>query len=352
MSTERTTTTSHSLAMGPPKHSFLKFVIKSQFFTTPVRSAPPGTDLTDHVAIITGSSSGIGLHAARHLLSLRLSHLVMAVRSVSADEQAASKLRAQFPSAQISVWPLEMTSYASVQSFARRVETDLARLDMVILNAGVFALHHEVVPETGHERVVQVNFLSTYLLAILLLPSLRTKSPPGRAGRMTIVGSGTAYQDILPNAHRVPLLTSFDDPSVQPFKGAERYPSSKLLLHLFMVRLAGYIDPEEVVVNICDPGLCKGSGLNRDADGTFAGWVFERIKAVAGRRMEDGAWAEVDAVVGQGRESHGCFVSDWRIAPFSRLVYDSKMAPVIDRLWDETLAEFEFAGVRKILGLD
>ncbi|KAB5585504.1 hypothetical protein GE09DRAFT_1234033 [Coniochaeta sp. 2T2.1] len=313
--------------MGPPKHSFLKFVIKSQFFTTPVRSAPPGTDLTDHVAIITGSSSGIGLHASRHLLSLCLSHLVMA----------------------ISVWPLEMTSYASVQSFARRVETDLARLDMVILNAGVFALRHELVPETGHERVVQVNFLSTYLLAILLLPCLKTKSPPGTAGRMTLVGSGTAYQDILPNAHRVPLLASFDDPAIQPFEGAERYPSSKLLLHLFMVRLAGHIDPEEVVVNLCDPGLCKGSGLNRDADGTFAGWVFERIKAVAGRRMEDGAWAEVDAVVGQGRETDMCFCVRSR---FSRLVYDPKMAGVIDRLWEETLAEFEFAGVRKILGLD
>ena len=37
---------------------------------------------------------------------------------------------------------------------------------------------------------------------------------------------------------------------------------------------------------------------------------------------------------------------------FSRLVYDPKITLVIDRLWDETLAELEFAGVRKILGLE
>lgn len=33
------------------------------------------------------------------------------------------------------------------------------------------------------------------------------------------------------------------------------------------------------------------------------------------------------------------------------MIYDPEMAPVIDRLWNETLAEFEFAGVENIINL-
>jgi hypothetical protein len=31
------------------------------------------------------------------------------------------------------------------------------------------------------------------------------------------------------------------------------------------------------------------------------------------------------------------------------MAYDPESRPVIERLWDETLAEFEFAGAREIL---
>ncbi|OIW27677.1 putative short-chain dehydrogenase/reductase family protein [Coniochaeta ligniaria NRRL 30616] len=342
---------SQSLAMGPSKQGYLRFSLHAQFCVKPIRSAPPGTDLAGQTALITGAGSGLGFHAADHLLSLNLSRLIMAVRSVEAGKSAAAKLQAKYPSAHIDVWPLEMTSYASIQALAARVDTELPRLDIAILNAGVTALRHELVPSTGHEKVIQVNYLSTYLLAILLLPSLKSKSASPRPGRLTIVGSGMAYYASLPNRHKVPLLASFDDTHIQKWNPTERYAASKLLLHMFLVKLATHIDPDDVVVNICDPGLCKGSRLQRDADGTLFGWVFGVVKALSGRTPEDGAWTYVDAAVCKGRESHGCFLTDWRVAPFARLVYEPEMAAVIDRLWDETIAEFEFAGVREILGL-
>lgn len=65
------------------------------------------------------------------------------------------------------------------KEFAAQAEQDLSRLDIVILNARVFGSGFNIVPETGHENSVQVNYLSTMLLSILLLPVLKIKSPEG-----------------------------------------------------------------------------------------------------------------------------------------------------------------------------
>ena len=37
----------------------------------------------------------------------------------------------------VSVWQLEMLDYTSIRAFAHRVETELDRLDIAVLNAGV-----------------------------------------------------------------------------------------------------------------------------------------------------------------------------------------------------------------------
>lgn len=300
--------------MGPPTDGFVKIFIKSQFFTKPIRGAPKGTDLSGQVAIVTGANTGLGFHAARHLLRLKLSHLIMPVRTLSKGQSAAAKLQSEFPSARIDVWSLDMTSYDSILSFVRRVESDLVRLDIAILNAGLAQTNHELVPSTGHEVTVQVNYLSTLLLAILLLPALKSKSPPGVPGRLTIVGSGVAHSATLPNRNKVPLLASFDDTKVVPWDPMERYPSSKLLLQLFFVRLMEHINADDVIVNMSDPGYCKGSELHRSATGLM-GWFLSLTKAISGRTLADGAWTHVDAAVVKGRESHGSFVSDWKIAP-------------------------------------
>jgi NAD(P)-dependent dehydrogenase (short-subunit alcohol dehydrogenase family) len=302
---------SKSLALGPVPYGMGKIFLKSQFSTKPQR-APADTDLSGKVAIVTGANVGLGLHAATHLLSLKLSHLIVAVRTLEKGEAAAAQLRTAYPSARIEVWIVDMTSYESIQAFVRRVETDLTRLDIAILNAGLTNDKYVPNPSTGHEMVIQVNYLSTFLLAILLLPALKTKSPKGVPGRLSIVGSGMAYAAKLPNRGKVPFLASFDD--VNAFNSTEQYAASKALLHMFLVRLVEHIDPEEVVVNIVDPGLCKGTSLNRDVEGLMA-VVIGLLKGLTGRSLSDGAWTYIDAAVVKGKESHGCFVMDWEIRP-------------------------------------
>ncbi|CAG9951067.1 unnamed protein product [Clonostachys rosea f. rosea IK726] len=334
---------SKSMEMGyQPKSGGLKLP-----FRTKIRRAPAGTDLTGKVAIITGGNTGLGLHCARHLLSLKLFHLILAVRSPKKGEAAAAGLRADYPAATVEVWTLEMTSYSSIQDFCKRAETDLKRLDFTILNAGAVKVDFGIC-STGHEEVIQINYLSTFLLAILMLPICKDKAPSGCPGRLTIVSSGTALMAKFLNRDKRPLLASFDDTTIQPWDSIERYFSSKMLGHLFFVRLIDNLNADDVIVNLVEPGMCKGSELHREVPGV-AGVFLNTYKAIAGRNPADGAWTYVDAAVIKGKESHGCFLLDWEIHPFTKLVYLPEGKPIIDTLWDETMAEYEFAGARDIL---
>ncbi|KAJ7058239.1 hypothetical protein C8F01DRAFT_991324 [Mycena amicta] len=299
--------------MGPYTDNYLRTFFHAQFCTD-AKPAPPGTNLSGQVAIITGASGGLGLHAANHLLGLGLSHLVIAVRSPAKGEFGKVKLQAKFPHAKIEVWAgLEMTKYETVQDFVRRVDRELPRVDMVVLNAGVSAMKFKLA-ETGHEEIIQVNYLSTALLAILLLPVLGNKSrasPTATPTHLTFLGSALAYVADLPKNNGKFTLASLDN--AKSFSTA-RYGLSKLLLTLFFVRLFPYISPERdgVIIDIIEPGYCKGTDLARDARGALKVLV-KGFEGMVGRKAEDGAWMHVYAAAVVGSEAHGCYLQDWEV---------------------------------------
>jgi NAD(P)-dependent dehydrogenase (short-subunit alcohol dehydrogenase family) len=256
--------------------------------------------------------TGLGFESARQLLSIKLSHLIIAVRSVHRGKEAADRLKASFPKATIEVWELDMSSYDSIQAFTHRAETELSRLDIVILNAGIYKWKFATVPSTGHEETIQINYLSTALLAILLLPVLRQKSPSGRAGRMTIVNSALAFTTKFKNRAKTPLLPSFDDP--RNFDGADYYSISKLLGQMFLWKLVDYVSGEDVIVNMVDPGAIGGTKLGRGTPGALL-VLAKLFELVVTRNLPDGAAAYTDASVMRGAESHGAFIMGWEIAP-------------------------------------
>ncbi|KAL1860408.1 hypothetical protein VTK73DRAFT_7354 [Phialemonium thermophilum] len=339
--------TSKSLELKPVRDSVPMIFFKSQFLSWP-KWAPKDTDLSGQTAILTGGTTGIGHECARQLLSLKLSHLILGVRSPERGEAVAVAFRKSYPDATIEVWSLEMESYDSVQAFARRVDETLKRLDIAILNAGLVAREFRKVPSTGHESTIQVNYLSTMLLAVLLLPTLKSKHAPGRPGRLTIVNSGTSLYAKFPNHKERPLLKSFDDTSILPWDMEERYWSSKLIGQLFLIKLFPYVDPDDVIVNMVDPGLVRGTGLHRDFDGLL-GRILTFVKALSGRSLAAGASTYIDAAVLRGKESHGCSFQDWKIFPFAAFAYTPEGRETTEVLWEETLDEFKFANAREIL---
>ncbi|EMC97796.1 hypothetical protein BAUCODRAFT_22695 [Baudoinia panamericana UAMH 10762] len=338
-----------SYALQPPESGYTggQLFVEGQIHTKAKRPLP-GTTFSGKTAIITGSNVGIGLASAGVMLDLHLSHLIMAVRSVEKGEAAAVSLRKAHPKATVDVWELDLLSYNSIQSFVRRC-TSLPRLDIAIMNAGIGTMDFIKAPSTGHEQTFQVNYLSTALLAILLLPLLKDKHKNGPA-RLSVVTSGFALISAFPNRDAVPLIPSFDDPTGWNLSSAqERYSLTKTLELMLVHQLSKAVRGDEVIINAVDPGYTGGTQLDRGAP-LWIKAILAPLKLFFARSPEQAAWTYVDAVAVKGPESHDALLKNWEIGSYHPMMYSDGGEKTMERLWEETLQELEFAGVRDIVG--
>jgi NAD(P)-dependent dehydrogenase (short-subunit alcohol dehydrogenase family) len=276
-----------------------------------VPAIPASTDLAGKKVLVTGANIGLGFEAVRHFLRLRPSLIIMAVRSVDKGEAAATLLRREFPDARIEVWELDMESFRSVQAFAARVERELDRLHVAVLNAGLGKLKFERVDEGGcHEVTIQVNYLATALLSLLLLPKLRPTTSSSESGRLSIVNSGASLGLSLEDPGDGRLLDSFDRPEKFDYFG--QYGLSKLLVMMFVAKLAETINPKEVIVNCTDPGATKGTGFFRNVNSWIMGIAIRAFMGLIGRRTADASRIYLHSSLVLGEESHGSW-TDWII---------------------------------------
>lgn len=287
------------------------------FFNNQFRAKPHWPDrnksLSGKTAIVTGSNTGLGYEAALQLLDLKLSHLIVAVRSLERGEAAAVKLRKLHTRASIEVWQLDMSSYESIQAFAHRVETRLSRIDIVLLNAGSARFDYHKAETTDHEEILQVNYLSTMLLTILLLPTIKAKrSQSGQPAHLAISSAALTLAAKFPQRDANPLLPALDDP--KNFDRSENYNTSKLLAQMFLWNLVDYVSADDVIINLADPAFVKGTEFARDINSAGLK-TFYKIFSLSGRTPRVGASCYIDAVVNKGKESHGCFLMSWKIHP-------------------------------------
>ncbi|KAJ5818489.1 retinol dehydrogenase 12 [Penicillium riverlandense] len=287
--------------------TFKGFLRRQRTAPTPL---PPDLRVTNQTAIVTGSNVGLGLAASRQLLKLGLSHLIMGVRSQAKGDAVASQLRKEFPSSTVSVWILDMASYGSICKFAEQCAS-LPRIDIAILNAGLMVPTYTTVAATGHELTMQVNYLSTALLAMLLIP---TKGP---------------------------ILPQFDNPKA--FGQFPAYANAKMLLMFFVTKLAERVKPSDVLINLVNPGMTKGTSLGHD-NNVIAKKIFGVAQYFLARSLDVGASVYLDAALTRGAESHGSFVSDWAIKPFPSVWYTEEGRELGARLLDETMKELKPAG--------
>ncbi len=161
--------------------------------------------------VITGGNSGVGLEAARVLLS-RGAQVVLACRNEEKGAQAASGLPGK-PEVRV----LDVSDLASVRRFAN----DIGPVDVLINNAGILGvpLSNSV---DGVELQFATNHLGHFALANLMLPQI--------SDRVVTVASKAHYSGVL----------ELDDldwsrRSYQPFAA---YGQSKLANMLFVAELS------------------------------------------------------------------------------------------------------------------
>jgi NAD(P)-dependent dehydrogenase (short-subunit alcohol dehydrogenase family) len=282
------------------------FIVKmgflySQLFVTPVY---PSASCAGQTIIVTGSNVGLGKEAARHFARLGASKVILAVRNSKAGEEAKKDIETSTKcgTAVIEVWSLDLSSYESVKSFADRA-SKLPRLDVLLENAGVAGDKWSLAE--GHERMVTVNVISTFYLAILMLPKLKSSAKEfGIKPRLVIVSSGIHTRTKFPEWKEPNIFDALDDESKA--RMGERYPTSKLLEVLVVRQIAPELEGSGVILNMLNPGLCH-SELARDA-----GLFLAFFKFLLARTTEVGSRTLVAAALA-GSESHSKYMNDAQI---------------------------------------
>jgi ketoreductase RED2 len=182
--------------------------------------------VTAHVAVVTGSSSGIGAAVARAFAAIGAGVVVNSSRSVAEGEAVAAALPdACYVQADI----------ADPVGAQRLVETALARwgrIDTLVNNAGTTTLipHHDLEAASVDvwRRIFEVNVFATWALTVAALPAL-TESKGSVVNISSIAG-------LRPTGSSIP------------------YAASKAAVNHMTVLLAKVVGPD-VRVNAVAPGL-------------------------------------------------------------------------------------------------
>jgi len=154
-------------------------------------------DLDGRVAIVTGSSSGIGAATAHRLADLGAHVVVNSSSSVEAGEAVAGALATEglYVRADIS-------DQAQGQALIDRTVERFGRLDILVNNAGWTTVvpHHEIDSLTDEifRKTFDVNVFGTWWLTKAALPHLRSSPDPNVVMITSIagirpVGSSIAY---------------------------------------------------------------------------------------------------------------------------------------------------------------
>ncbi len=120
-------------------------------------------DQTGRTYVITGANSGIGYHAAKHLVQ-KGADVVLACRRLDAAEAAAAKINGLGPGTATAAH-LDLEDLESVRAFAKEAP---ASIDVLVNNAGIMAVPHRLSPQ-GYESQWAVNVVGHALLTKLLV---------------------------------------------------------------------------------------------------------------------------------------------------------------------------------------
>ncbi|KAF4613435.1 hypothetical protein G7Y89_g15453 [Cudoniella acicularis] len=234
-----------------------------------------------------------------------------------------------------------MLSFDSVRRFVKKLGEEVEDLDVALLNAGIAPPKYVVNESTGWEEALQVNILSTALLAILLMPKLKaTAAKTGRVAQLTFTGSlGHTFltSKDLPISEEESLLRKINSPEF--FNAQRSYIVIKLLTMYVMRGLIDDFSTNEkgeldVAVNVVCPGYCV-TDLGRDHP-----WYIvlptKIMQLYCGRSAEEGSRSLVSATL-LGEMGHGKFWTNDVFVKPGVLVVSEEGKKLQSKAWKEIM---------------
>jgi NAD(P)-dependent dehydrogenase (short-subunit alcohol dehydrogenase family) len=145
--------------------------------------ASPLFDLTGKVAVVTGSSKGIGKAIAMHL-ALSGAKVVVSSRKAAVCEEAAEIRKA---GGHATVIPCNISDKVQIENLIAETKKQLGPVDIMVCNAASNPYYgpNEKLPDDVFMKVMQNNILSNMWLVNNCLPDMRAK----KDGSIIIVSS-------------------------------------------------------------------------------------------------------------------------------------------------------------------
>src|ERR1700729_3767136 len=143
-------------------------------------------EIKDHVFIVTGASSGIGLSTAIGL-SERGAKVALLARSNDALQKLAQQLPGSFPVT------VDMTQFDRVREAVRAVHQHYGRVDGLVNNAGrSYAAAIEEIDPAVFDEIFHLNVLGPIVAMQAAIPLMRAQG----GGSIVNINSGTAFMTV------------------------------------------------------------------------------------------------------------------------------------------------------------
>lgn len=234
--------------------------------------------MKDRIALVTGSTDGIGKETARQLAALGATVLVHG-RNAARCQATQDEIRTATGNSRVDYFVADLSSQKQVRQLAADISARYDRLHVLINNAGVILLQRQVT-EDGLEMTLAVNHLAPFLLTSLLLDLLK-KSAPARILTM----SSTVHYDARIDLDKLQ--------SERGYNGVVAYKDSKLGNVLFTLELAERLRGSGVTANCLHPGVVTTKLLD-----TGWGWTGVSLAQGAALSVYLASSPEVEKVTG------------------------------------------------------
>ncbi len=189
-------------------------------------------DVSGQVAVVTGGSRGIGAMIAQGLVENGVRTYITSRKEQELQETAA----ALSALGECIALPSDLGTMAGVEAFAGQVAEREERLHILVNNAGAtWGAEVEEFPESGWDKVMDLNVKSLFFLTQRLLPLLRKAGSADDPARVINIGSVNGFT----HSH----MTNYS------------YSASKAAVHHLTRHLSADLAGDHINVNAIAPGF-------------------------------------------------------------------------------------------------